>query len=175
MKADFALVSLETGDVASAKHLAEEVVKRSPNHHLARTVLGRVAVRENDLEAAKMHLLKSVTIGSDSPGLRSFGPRFTLARELLEKEEKSAILEYLDVVQTFWADVEDPRRQSNPNSLRVARDHAKMLAKWKNQIAQGKIPEDQRWGRPAEAQAEEANQPRAITVDPDDKNAAAAP
>ncbi len=140
-----ALASLETGDIASAKRLAEEIVKRSPSHHLARTVLGRVALRENDLEAAKIHLLKSVTIGSDNPSLRSFGPSFILARELLEKGEKSAVLEYLDVVQTFWADVNDPRRQSNPNSLRVAQDHAKKLTKWKNEIMKGNIPQDNQW------------------------------
>ncbi len=140
---NIAIASLEAGDIASAKRLAEGIVRNNSNHHEANTVLGRVALQEGDLKTAKIYLLKSAKTPG-SPQLKSFGPNFSLARELLEKGEKSAVLEYLDMVGKFWANPENVDR-SNHNSVRVVQEHAEQLSKWKNEIIKGKIPQDGRW------------------------------
>ena len=64
-------------------------------------VLGRIALREGKLEAAKKHLLAAgATKGS--PQLDSFGPNMALAKELLEKGEKETVLEYFKLCARFW-------------------------------------------------------------------------
>lgn len=69
--------------------------------HHAHTALGRIALRQNDVATAKMHLLAAgATPGS--PQLRSFGPTFSLAAPLLQRGETEAVLRYLDQVQDFW-------------------------------------------------------------------------
>jgi tetratricopeptide (TPR) repeat protein len=111
--------------------------------HNMNVLLGRTALRQGNLEEAKQYLLKAGK-SPGSPQLNSFGPQFTFARELLEKGEKSVVIEYLDLIGEFWANPES-RNQSNPNSLRNARDHARQLAKWKKEILEDKIPQDRKW------------------------------
>lgn len=69
--------------------------------HTAHIVLGKVALRRGDVEAAKKHLLESARV-SGSPTLGSFGPDFTLAKALLLRGEKQAVLEYLNLCERFW-------------------------------------------------------------------------
>ena len=89
--------------------------------HYSHLVLGRVALHEGELEKAKAHLIESgKTTGS--PNLGSFGPNMSLAKELLEREQRKTVLEYLELCGTFW----------NMGSDR--------LAQWKDEITQGKIP-----------------------------------
>lgn len=130
-----AIASLEAGELSSAKLLAKEILSNnldtnSWNYgnviHKANTILGRIAIQENNLEMAKDKLLKSAnTIGS--PQLNSFGPSFVLARELLEKGEMSIVIEYLDLVAKFWA------------------NNAELLNMWKNEIKMGNVPQHQKW------------------------------
>lgn len=68
--------------------------------HHGNTVLGRLALRDGDLAAARRHLLASATEGS--PQLDSFGPDMDLAKELLEKGERDAVLAYFDLCEKFW-------------------------------------------------------------------------
>ena len=90
--------------------------------HCSHLVLGRVALREGNLELAKVHLIESAhTIGS--PNLVSFGPNMSLAKEVLEKGGREVVLEYLELCGRFW------------------RMGSEMLAEWAKEIAQGKIPE----------------------------------
>lgn len=134
LKMNMALAFLESGELSSAKELAEEsLVNNVDTHswnygnviHKANTILGRVALRKNNLKKAKEHLLKSADT-TGSPQLNSFGPSFILARELLEKKEKSVVLKYLDLVSKFWANTEE-------------------LLKWKNEIIEGFIPQEESW------------------------------
>ena len=69
--------------------------------HAMHQILGTVALRRGDLGDAQAHLLTSVRI-SGSPQLDSFGPEFPLARDLLAKGAKVAVLEYLDLCAKFW-------------------------------------------------------------------------
>jgi len=71
------------------------------NIHHGNIILGRIALREGDIENARRHLLAAgKTTGS--PQLNSFGPNMTLAKELLEAGEKDAVLEYFDLCSRFW-------------------------------------------------------------------------
>jgi hypothetical protein len=64
-------------------------------------VLGLVALRQGSVANAKQYLLESgKTTGS--PQLDSFGPDFTLAKELLQKGERETVLEYLSLCRKFW-------------------------------------------------------------------------
>jgi hypothetical protein len=91
-------------------------------HHT--TILGRIALRQNDLESAKQHLIDSVP-KSGSPGASSHMPTFVLARKLLEKEQKEIVIKYLELVAPLW---------KNPK-----------MPKWMEEIRNGKIPSDGEW------------------------------
>jgi hypothetical protein len=140
------------GGLHTPRRLAEEMLrsKVDPNSwdygnvvHRAHTILGRVALRGGDLEAARGHLLKSAKVTRGSPQLNSFGPSFTLASELLEKEQRGTVLEYLELVGTFWA-TELPN--GSPSQTRLAREHRELLSEWKAQISAGNRPEHTKWG-----------------------------
>ncbi len=63
--------------------------------------LGLVALRQDNVTEARRYLLESgKTTGS--PQLGSFGPDLTLARELLDKGEREAVLEFLTLCKGFW-------------------------------------------------------------------------
>lgn len=69
--------------------------------HDGHMVLGLAAVRHGDIPAARQHLLDAgKTPGS--PQLDSFGPKMALAKELLEKGERDAVLEYFSLCRNFW-------------------------------------------------------------------------
>ncbi len=91
--------------------------------HHSHLVLGRLYLMSGKTDNAKRELkLAAQTPGS--PQLDSFGPNVTLAKELLEKGEKAAVLEYFDDCLKFWKI-----------------DFAKpSIEEWKADIAKGKIP-----------------------------------
>ena len=108
---DMATEALEAGDAAKAEQYASELLqsaqqfKNNWNYgnavHKGNIVLGRVALRRGDIPGAKQHLLAAgETPGS--PQLDSFGPNMTLAKELLEKDEREVVLAYLQICAKFW-------------------------------------------------------------------------
>lgn len=69
--------------------------------HKANIFLGRMALQKGKTNEAKHYLLQAgKTPGS--PVLGSFGPDMTLAKELLEKGERKAVIEYLELCAKFW-------------------------------------------------------------------------
>ncbi|HVS10591.1 MAG TPA: hypothetical protein VMS76_12025 [Planctomycetota bacterium] len=69
--------------------------------HDGNRVLGFVALRDGRIEEACERLIESgKTPGS--PQLDSFGPQFDLASELLERGQRAAVLEYLELCSRFW-------------------------------------------------------------------------
>jgi tetratricopeptide (TPR) repeat protein len=126
-----AKVALEAGEVAKARGYAEELLKKAgaPNQgnwnygnavHHGHVVLGRLALREGDVKKAREHLLAAgKTPGS--PQLNSFGPNMTLAKELLKKGERQAVLEYFELCGKFWK-----------------RDQ---LESWSKEVRAGRIPD----------------------------------
>ena len=146
IKCALALASLETGDTAMVKNLARQELAayaqpRDWNYgnviHSAHALLGRAALREGDQAAAAGHLLKAgATPGS--PQLSSFGPDFTLARELLEAGDAKTVLAYLDLVQKFWVD--EVRKSAGALAERLAGEHAAKLDQWRAEIRAGRKP-----------------------------------
>jgi len=127
---DVAKVALEAGEIAKAQGYAEEMLKTAESErgswnygnmvHHGHLILGRLALRAGDLDKAKEHLLAA----GDTPGspqLNSFGPNMTLAKELLEKGERQAVLEYFKRCGSFWQRAE--------------------LEAWSKEVQAGKIPD----------------------------------
>lgn len=64
-------------------------------------LLGRIALAAGDVDGAVRHLLAaSETTGS--PVLGSFGPKMTLARELLAAGRRAEVIEFLERCRRFW-------------------------------------------------------------------------
>ena len=69
--------------------------------HHGNLVLGRIALREGNIEEAKSRLIAAgKTPGS--PQLNSFGPNMLLAKALLEIGEREVVLEYFELCSKFW-------------------------------------------------------------------------
>lgn len=69
--------------------------------HKGNLILGRIAVREGRLAEAVTFLRAS----GDTPGsgvLNSFGPNMSLAKDLLERGEVEAVLNYFESCRLFW-------------------------------------------------------------------------
>ena len=146
IKGALALASLETGEGAEAKKLAQQRLAANTdpkdwNHgnviHDANALLGRAALRDGDKPAAAAFLLLAgATPGS--PQLNSFGPNFTLAREVMEAGDAKAVLAYLDRVEKFW--VTALQKTGGASAGQLSRDHAAKLDEWRREIGAGKVP-----------------------------------
>ncbi len=108
---ELAEISLEAENFKKAKDYSEKLLKKSKelsdnwNYgnaiHYANIVLGKIALKENRKEEAKKYLIEAGNTPG-SPQLNSFGPDFSLAKELLEEGEKEVVLEYLKLCEKFW-------------------------------------------------------------------------
>jgi hypothetical protein len=117
------------GKVEDARKYAQELMELLPNFqqdreygnaaHDANLTLGRIAVREGRLDEARRLLVESVR----TPGARTmdYGPNMSLAKDLLEKGEQQAVLDYFALCRKFW------------NNGR--------LDDWSQQVREGKVPD----------------------------------
>jgi tetratricopeptide (TPR) repeat protein len=64
--------------------------------HYGRTILGLIAVKNGDIAKAKEHLNESADI-KESAKSETFDPKMDLAKALLERGQKDAVLEYLEL------------------------------------------------------------------------------
>ncbi|MBV9210655.1 MAG: hypothetical protein JOZ52_08505, partial [Acidobacteria bacterium] len=123
--------AFDLGQTAKAKAYASELLLEfghdlkaasyEDTTHYGNIILGRIALREGDLAKAKEHLL----IAGRTPKLAGrsyFIPDMILARELFEKNEKDAVVEYLQQCEAFYA------------------DGRKLLQKWQQMIKRGQTP-----------------------------------
>jgi len=69
--------------------------------HDGNMVLGRIAVKNGDLNSARDYLLKAGNT-TGSPQLDSFGPNMSLAKDLLEKGDRETVLQYFNLCRQFW-------------------------------------------------------------------------
>jgi tetratricopeptide (TPR) repeat protein len=103
--------AFEAGETEKAQQYASELLLSAPKFkndwnygnalHKGNIILGRIALQRGDIAGAKEDLLAAgQTPGS--PQLDSFGPNMTLAKELLEKGERDAVLTYLQSCGKFW-------------------------------------------------------------------------
>jgi tetratricopeptide (TPR) repeat protein len=109
--ADLATSALQAGQIEKAQQYASELLASADKYksnwnygnavHKGNIVLGLVELRREDVSGAKEHLL-AASLTPGSPQLDSFGPNMTLAKELLEKGEREAVLAYLQNCEEFW-------------------------------------------------------------------------
>jgi tetratricopeptide (TPR) repeat protein len=108
--------AFEAGDVERAHKLADAVLSRASTDkenwnygnsiHQGHLILGRIALLSGNLDEAGKQLIKAgETPGS--PQLDSFGPNMTLAKELLEKGEREAVIKYFRLCANFWTNLEE--------------------------------------------------------------------
>jgi len=124
--------SFNAGQIQDAENYANELLKMAPdfmsnwNYGNAiqdgNLVLGRISVRNGQIEEAKAYLLKAGN-SSGSPQMDSFGPNMSLAKDLLEKGERDAVLEYFELCRKFWN-----------------MDYGK-LDEWSKEVKAGEIPD----------------------------------
>jgi len=98
------------GSFEKAERYAKEALEASTHGvfwwtgdaiHQGNIVLGRLALRRGEVEAAKQYLLQAgKTPGSST--LSTQGPNMALAKELLDRKEFDVVLQYLDLCGSFW-------------------------------------------------------------------------
>ena len=111
--------------------------------HNGNQFIGLVRLRQEDIEGAKEYLLRA-GLSPGSPQLDSSGPTMTLARELLERGERVVVLEYVDLIATFWTEAK-PRHAVQPGAGDILEEKKRMVQQWKLDIAAGRIPEYYLW------------------------------
>jgi tetratricopeptide (TPR) repeat protein len=128
---ELAVTAFESGDLEKAESYATEALSKASRYkkdwdrmyweavHNANTVLGRIALRSDDLAKAKRHLIESGRI--EDPDYDD--PSMALAKELLEAGEREVVLEYFQLCGAFWEDDEEH------------------LAKWTSIVEKDGIPE----------------------------------
>lgn len=131
--ADLGKMALVAGDLEKARTYATELLgpgmqwSGGGNAETAffqgNILLGRIALREGKIDEAKKFLLEAGTT-KGSPVLDSFGPDMSLAKELLEKHETNAVLDYFQECEKFWP------KYGNEDKL----------AEWTSAVKNGKIP-----------------------------------
>jgi tetratricopeptide (TPR) repeat protein len=95
--------------------------------HQGNLVLGRIALSKGNVNEAKERLLAAGRT-KGSPQLNSFGPKWELAQELLNRNERSAVLDYLSLCREFW------------------KGHEETLDSWASAIRAGGNPRLERFG-----------------------------
>jgi TonB family protein len=126
---ELAKAALAAGTLDKAAAYANEMLQsktEDPNRgqgiHDGNMVLGMISLQKGDLDGARSYLLESGK-STGSPVLDSFGPNMKLAKELLEKGEKDAVLQYFSSCRTFW------------------KMGATKLDEWSAMVRQGAIPD----------------------------------
>ena len=69
--------------------------------HDANDVLGRIALRDGNVQQAKEYLLKAAATKGEGI-MSTLGPRMLLAQALLDRGERDVVLEYLEEIKTSW-------------------------------------------------------------------------
>ena len=120
--------AVDAGDLGLARTYADEMLKTgdSDDSHHGHTILGRIALGENDIKEARAQLLASAHV-SETPVLASFGPNMMLAKELLNKGESKTVLEYFRLCGSFWAYPDKRPHQE--------------LFDWSKEVQAGKTPD----------------------------------
>ena len=127
-----AKAAFDAGELQKARAYATQLLDQAPQHakywnygnaiHDGNVVLGRVALREGDLVAARKYLLAAGQAPA-TPTLSSFGPNMSLANDLLEKGDRETVLAYFELCGKFW------------------RGGSRQLSEWTTAVRAGTIPQ----------------------------------
>jgi len=104
--------AFEAGEITKATKYANNLLEAAPKFrgdwnygnaiYKGNDVLGRIALNQGDLQGAARYLLRSGRTPG-SPQLNTFGPDMSLAKKLLQRGEKDAVLQYLELCRKFWS------------------------------------------------------------------------
>jgi len=106
--AEVGYAALDAGDLVKAAAYGGELVSSATTGWQSgdsvfdgNQILGLVALRQGSVAEAKQRL---ATAGATkgSPRLNSFGPTFLLAKALVEKGEREAVISFLEACGKFW-------------------------------------------------------------------------
>ena len=109
----------------------------------AHSLLGCIALRQADRASAREEL-RAAGQTPGSPQLDSFGPRFDLARELLnggDTADREAVVAFLDDIAKFWANPDKAASYYKADALKKQQQ----VETWKTAIRAGQIPNDPKW------------------------------
>jgi tetratricopeptide (TPR) repeat protein len=108
---DLAKAAFDAGERARAARAAEELLRVTAKPfdakcaHAGHTLLGRLALRDGNVEEAKRHLRAAGEALARMEGARHFLPsELWLAKELLERGERGLVVDYLRTCSTGWHD-----------------------------------------------------------------------
>jgi len=128
---DAAKDSFSIGKVSDSENYAKELLALAPRYRKdwnygnaiqdGNLVLGRIAVQVGRLDDAKKYLREAGN-SPGSPQMNSFGPNMSLAKDLLEKGQQEAVLEYFEQCRRFW------------------KMHDGSLDQWGKEVRSGKVP-----------------------------------
>jgi len=106
-----AKAAFRAGDMEAAQSYARELLQMAPAYtkepdygdaiYDGYSVLGRVALHRENLPLARQYLMNAATTPG-SPALSRNGPNMMLAKELLEKGQAPAVLQFLVLCREFW-------------------------------------------------------------------------
>jgi len=106
-----AKAAFRAGEMDQAQSLARELLQMAPNYtrdpeygdaiYDGYTLMGRVALARENLPLARQYLMNAATTPG-SPELSRKGPDMMLAKELLEKGQAPAVLQFLVLCREFW-------------------------------------------------------------------------
>ena len=124
--------SFAAGAIDTARSNAEELLVLAPKFrgnwnygnaiHDGNMILGRVAAKSGKVEEAAQ-FLRAAGRTPGSPQLNTFGPNMSLAKDLLAKGQRTAVLEYFEACKRFW-EMHDGR-----------------LDQWASQVRSGQEPQ----------------------------------
>jgi tetratricopeptide (TPR) repeat protein len=100
--------------------------------------LGMVAIKRGDVDAAVNYMLLS----ADTPGsvlLQNFGPNMGLAKELLDRGQRDAVLAFLKKCKNFWNP--SPRFMQVFRSAHIASGMVMGPDKWIQEMEEGQTPD----------------------------------
>jgi len=102
--------AMDAGAFDKARRFATDVLKLAADRrddlygqafHDGHVALGRVALKDGEVEQAKAHLLQAG--GTRGGGtLTSFGPNMSLAKESADRGERDTVITYLELCRSFW-------------------------------------------------------------------------
>ena len=126
-----AVAALMLGKIETARSYAEESLGMAESYshnwnygnaiHDGHAVLGLLALQKDDVTRGEVELLAAGrTPGSGT--ISKYGPNMSLAKALLEKGRRTAVLAYLEECRLFWD------------------DHGR-LDEWELAVEQGEIPD----------------------------------
>ena len=123
---------------------AREIYGRAINH--GNGMLGRLALREGRVEEAKQFLMAS----GEAPGpngLTPFNTNMLLAKELLGKGEREAVLQYFEVCRIAWKkpmNTTEPNLKYRESKNQFARNQNAQVDQgidaWVSVVKAGKVP-----------------------------------